>query len=347
MHSPFNSTLSQQKVVMNAQDRDVYQILRGVRTIRKKFLRTTTVMLDRAQAAGLAFEKETRENLMLRANAVGMLYDSRKGLGGLYRYMPRKIADLCHMTDKDRRVIIKRSKIHESVIRRIALGSDRYAPIGLPGIYDVATRDGKIADADASTSTGVNSSGETPASALTRFRGQEQQVWDIVWWKRVAYFSSILIATVLLVFPLFAPYEPACQGTVWCLLAPLINAAGALVPGSAEMWVAAYRSHPGSFITLFIAFAVLLAIGKRLQVRTRDQMRHFSERSLAASAEPAEDLQPGTLFKLRTSPAYQSVSRTQDEGSALHIRARWRFGYHRCGEPFPIQRHELSRMDLF
>jgi uncharacterized protein (DUF2235 family) len=264
-------------------------------------------MLDRAKVAGLLFEDRTRQHLMLRANRVGMLYDSRKGLGGLYRYMPRKIADLCHVTDADRRVIIRRPKIHESVMRRIDLGSDRYTPIGLPACYRVANGDGTIVNAGTGRAT-VGAPVETPRSARRRFRRQEE-VWDIVWWKRVSYFTSILIASVLFAFPLFAPYEPACQGTVLCALAPMINAAGALLPGFLEPWVAAYRSHPGAFFGFFVAFVILLAVGSRLQLKIRDRIRRLWEVSVSQPGAPLRlpPIRRSTVFNVRRSPAYRNT----------------------------------------
>src|SRR5262249_21921894 len=58
----------------------------------------------------------------------GRLYDSRAGIGGYYRYGPRKIADLY----TNSKVI---PKIHESVLARIQVGAHLYAPINLPANY--------------------------------------------------------------------------------------------------------------------------------------------------------------------------------------------------------------------
>ena len=66
----------------------------------------------------------------------GRLYDSRAGLGGYYRYGPRKIADLSasSMTGQTNQRL---PKIHESVFARIQVGAHLYAPIGLPDKYAV------------------------------------------------------------------------------------------------------------------------------------------------------------------------------------------------------------------
>lgn len=263
-------------------------------------------MLDCAEQEELAFETQTRKLLMLRLNAVGMLYDSRKGLGGLYRYKPRNIEHLCNQVlDKDRRVIVKTPKIHESVLRRIALGSDRYAPIGIPRKYAVVSDGGAIISLDSPNAKSVC---ESPEGAAGRFDRQNHHVWDLVWCKRLAYFSSIIVASVLFVLPLVAPYQAACKSSWACSLVPLINAAGALVPGFAERWVASYKSYPDWFSILAIAFGILLWIGKKLQVRIRDGMRSYWDRSLGNSTVTEAD-RPSTLYRIRESGQYKAVFR--------------------------------------
>ena len=257
-------------------------------------------MLDRAKKKGLLLEPKTREIQMLRANAVGMLYDSRKGLGGLYRYMPRDIAALCDTDDRDRIVKVARPKIHYSVIRRIKLGSDSYAPIGLPEHYAVATRKGHIVDgemcgptdvgrqrlADVSADDAQLSAAdlaeclERPESAARRADEQEN-VWKIVWHKRVTYFGVISVVLFLLAFPWFVgPHEPACRSSYFCFLSPVIIGLGALLPDFLGRWIDAFRSNPGWFALLAVLIGVQLWVGDKLQLRIRDSMRRAWKRSL-------------------------------------------------------------------
>src|SRR5262249_9323511 len=77
----------------------------------------------------------------------GRLYDSRSGIGGYYRYGPRKLVDLCKMilsTDPRDRVVMQRPKIHASVFDRIKAGAHLYAPIGLPQEYEVVEANGRV-----------------------------------------------------------------------------------------------------------------------------------------------------------------------------------------------------------
>ena len=73
-------------------------------------------------------------------------------LRAYYRYQPRKIAAWLDpagtatlslrdpvITDKSRRSrgLLRSVRVHESVVNRIATGTDRYAPITLPGTFDI------------------------------------------------------------------------------------------------------------------------------------------------------------------------------------------------------------------
>src|SRR5688500_9871123 len=90
-------------------------------------------------------------NARSSADKDGRLYDSRHGLGGYYRYGPRKIYDLCHRRAsrrEDDEVTIDVPKIHESAIDRVVNGAHAYAPIGLPARYAVVRRSGEIVEGE-------------------------------------------------------------------------------------------------------------------------------------------------------------------------------------------------------
>ena len=60
------------------------------------------------------------------------------------RYNPRRIEQL---TSK-KAVTVERTKVHESVFRRILVGQDGYAPFVLPPEFAVVVHDGAITDGD-------------------------------------------------------------------------------------------------------------------------------------------------------------------------------------------------------
>ena len=88
-------------------------------------------------------DPDTFKNAISKRDKDGRLYDPRKGLGGYYRYGPRKLVPHLYPESKkqeDDEVDVGRAKIHESVFRRIENHAHAYAPVGLPPFYDVSSR---------------------------------------------------------------------------------------------------------------------------------------------------------------------------------------------------------------
>ena len=124
-------------------------------------------MITEAQRCGLKFKSDyanlpanadvmradpdTFKNAISKRDKDGRLYDPRKGLGGYYRYGPRKLVPHfyreSHKLEEDE-VAVERAKIHESVFRRIDNHAQAYAPVGLPPYYDVVKEDGEIVSPD-------------------------------------------------------------------------------------------------------------------------------------------------------------------------------------------------------
>jgi uncharacterized protein (DUF2235 family) len=259
-----------------------------------------TWMMKEAEACGLVLKEKESHDIYSAADPIGKLYDSRRGLGGFYRYLPRKIAVLTNDTvDKDSPVIVPRPKIHKSVFHRIAKGVDRYAPIGLPARYSVVQQDGAIVD----SATVL----EHPTQAESRVN-LEERIWDLVWWKRVAYFSSILVAALLVTFPLYRHQTVACEGP-FCSISPVIGWIGDILPGFLDPWFAAYKSHPEWFSGLLVSYVVLLMIGNRIQGKIFDGMRGlWGERiQNPGNAIPVAERPTNLLFRIRTSRLYRWV----------------------------------------
>ncbi len=85
---------------------------------------------DKGQVQGVRFTLEDLAHYKAHKNVHDKLYDSRAGLAFFYRYKPRDIHKLC----QDRAVL---PQIHASVIERIQLGSEGYAPGNLPRRFTV------------------------------------------------------------------------------------------------------------------------------------------------------------------------------------------------------------------
>ena len=166
-------------------------------------------IMSEAQACGLVYktppaaDPDALTHVKGARDKDGRLYDSRKGLGSYYRYGPRKILDLCHMRfsrHPDDEVEIAVPKIHESALRRIRQGAHIYAPIGFPPEYEVVTEDGRIL-------LPSQNDFETSQQAQARAKAQEQ-VWNLVWARRVVYFATVAATLHLLLYPLGRALPP-------------------------------------------------------------------------------------------------------------------------------------------
>ena len=267
---------------------------------------------------GLRYDCHKLDHLARDRNSLGPLHNSRRGMGGYYRYQPRRISALLEPPDPATRImrnpdlnghgLLTGVKIHQSVIDRIRSGPDRYAPIVLPAAYQVVGWDGTIVPSQ-----------ESPAAAKERVIGQEA-VWNEVWKKRIFYFLTVGASLVLAALPLIHAIWPpsACVGPQ-CLLTPVIAGAGDFLPGFVAPWITAFGRTPGAFLGLAVGIAVLLGMGAKWQRHVQDQMRRLWVKSLQlshpAGVAPATRKSQGWIsgliyrgiYRLRTHPWYQAV----------------------------------------
>ena len=262
-------------------------------------------MLTEASGAELRFQKKAVEEIQRIMNANGALHDSRRGVGAYYRYQPRKVSAHVSPPDPttllmqdpvdDTNAVMKSVKIHDSVFRRIQQGTDRYAPIVLPGAYSIVSTNG--------------ATNPRPVEADPATRAQDQErVWDRVWKRRINYFLTVGFSAYLLLLPLWNYFWPpsACVGPQ-CLLVPVIRAAGSVIPAIAQGWVDAFAAAPGRSTVVLLVIALLLGRSKRLQTESRDDMRALWETSLGMKGPRTTAPKPtNRLIRwLRTRPAYQ------------------------------------------
>lgn len=258
-------------------------------------------IMAEAGKADLVYKQGEEDHIKAAADINGKMHDSRRGFGGLYRYLPRKIEVLCH--DPENGVFIERPKIHESVFARMHHGGELYAPIGLPPAYAVVKDDGTIEDMP----SGAGAGGTVEHATQGEDRAHRQEsVWNWVWRKRVLYFSSIFLALALALFPLYRPATTVCEG--WdCFLSPIVRWAGLFLPDFVSWWLKAYGSHPGVFFTLLFAFAWCLYVNSRLQIRIFDRMRLLWQPFLDQPGTPVavSPLPDNFLYRYRTNFFYR------------------------------------------
>ncbi|PZQ62892.1 MAG: hypothetical protein DI544_01485 [Sphingomonas taxi] len=250
-------------------------------------------MLEEAQKAGLRTLDVITDRHRALANSSGPIHDSRAGLGSYYRYQPRRIDALLNPPNPDTRSLweperdterglLTAARLHESVVARIAAGSDRYAPITIPATFEIhpPQRAGENAPQPASGDAAPAATGEAvpilsaadraalldPARAMVRVTMMER-VWDWVWWRRVVYFATLGCTALLLSMPLWPAtrrMETLCADSR-CILPGLFSPLKAVLPALAAPWLDRYAAQPLVAATLVALLVVLVLVGRRCE----------------------------------------------------------------------------------
>jgi hypothetical protein len=212
------------------------------------------VSFDQRRGDGLRFDPDRLREIEQRAQPLGKMHDSRRGLGVYYRYRPRHVWSLCHNPDNG--VEIAEPKLHHSVLKRVANNTAGYAPAGLPTSYRLVDANGAISQLDPHTDETATDR-ERRAELLARAQ-------DHVFWRCVLYFMFVFVTLALLFMPY---YRPPLPGAAPASLAEAVlsNAFGwlpALLPGSlgswAGYWAETWAQSPAWFVPLAVVYGWLL-----------------------------------------------------------------------------------------
>jgi hypothetical protein len=262
-------------------------------------------MLAEAKATGLMFKglPDAEPDAPLTTDSAkdkdGRLYDSRSGLGGYYRYGPRKIADfyasMPKRNNQGQTVHSPVPKIHESVFGRIRNGAHFYAPIGLPADYEVVTTSNVVPNPNppppyqpvvSFVEPNMPPLGEGGAKAVDRC-GDQENVWDTVWRKRGIYFLTVFATGYLLTYPLYRDgYNFQEHYTPLRPVSDAIRLIGTFVPTFFYRWLDAYARDPFWFVACVGLVAFLTAMGSELVGSIHDRMRSIWTTHLPMSNTP-------------------------------------------------------------
>ena len=92
-------------------------------------------IIKEAQMRGLIFNPLALNAIEMKVSPYGKIYNPRAGLGAYYRYDPRRLDP----PEDHQGARIPLPKIHETVLWRIAMGTDGYAPLSLPRDIRIVT----------------------------------------------------------------------------------------------------------------------------------------------------------------------------------------------------------------
>jgi uncharacterized protein (DUF2235 family)/protein-S-isoprenylcysteine O-methyltransferase Ste14 len=262
-------------------------------------------MLTEAQRCGLKFKSDQGtppadpdafKNAVSMRDKDGRIYDPRAGLGGYYRYGPRKLVQLCnyrYSKREDDEVTIERPKIHESVFKRIGNDAHAYAPIGLPVTYDVVTDNGDIVTPD---QYGFETGGEA------RARGDAQEhVWNEIWKRRIVYFATVGATAWLFAFPLIVGAQRADEFNSpirW--VSDIVRLVGGFLPGFASTWIDGWARAPFQFVVVLVLISILIGWGMRIASRITDKMGSIWRKKPSAPSGLPDD----GIYRLRSHPKY-------------------------------------------
>ncbi|MEN3350451.1 MAG: hypothetical protein V7632_4086 [Bradyrhizobium sp.] len=283
-------------------------------------------MIDRARVYGLVLRSEPAAQLAPLANRFEKLNDSRRGFASYYRYKPRKLADIYRLPpyrlsmkgdwrhikqlfheqdDPEREVrhqladktsaLLPRPdpKIHQAVFDRIDACTDGYVPIVIPKDYQITDKSGAIRD----------HLRETPEQAEWRANRQEQ-VWDLVWKRRVAYFATMFGLLALFCMPLLQRWCPGLgAGSPLSFLIPAVDFAANYLPGLLKPWFDAFREGPERLFAGLVFVGVLSVYGTVMQGGIRDRMRAIWRTPNVMAAAPPDS----RIYRLRSSGAYKAT----------------------------------------
>ena len=269
-------------------------------------------MMGEAEHAGLRTLTVIKERVLALASSYGPLHDSRSGLGAYYRYQPRRIAAWLQPVDHTTlslrdpaitdgtgasRGLLCTVRVHESVVNRIATGTDRYAPITLPPTFAIVPPQEESENApqqDSGPREARRGGGVKPLidpAIVERLRDPAivaarataaESIWNRVWWRRITYFAPLAATLLLLALPLFAGWLPAppvlADGRTW--IGGVIRLLTLVLPSFAGGWIDVYADNPVYFLLLAAVIGALLAFGTWMERTLRDRARAMWRRAL-------------------------------------------------------------------
>ena len=234
-------------------------------------------MMAEARDGGLkfkTFEPDAEERVKAAQDKDGRLYDSRAGLGGYYRYGPRRIEGFYPAPVLNTPLV----KIHESVFARIQVGAHLYAPITLPSAYEVV----RSFDRSIVRLPAVQTPGQlaTVASAAARHDAQ-QSVWNIVWKRRAIYFLTVFASGYTALYPFVREsYDFQEMATRLRFVSDTIRLVGIVLPNGFGRWLDGYARDPGWFLVWAATITFLIWYGTTLKSQANSRMRRIWDQYL-------------------------------------------------------------------
>jgi len=262
----------------------------------------------------LRFQDGEIEHFKEYQSAIGPMHDSRSGASVLYRYGPRPILEGAANGGKP--------VVHFAVVERMLFGCDDYAPIMLPANARVLMPDGDIRELtntdahqamrDAYVRKAKGPIGQEESDAFSGMKAPDADMANLargaVWWRRVAYFSLLIMTGVIAAWPWIAHKVIDTSGKTlresvsdidWgfsAVLGSVANLLEKVLPSYAEPWlnIALYYPVATSLVVLVTLWVWSINSSLRDGIKERARLAWYRpERK--ASAKNLSRLSP--LFR--------------------------------------------------
>lgn len=281
-------------------------------------------MMSEATKQGVRFLPEFETRIREMSNSLGPIHNSRNGLASYYRYQPRRIESFFHEAAIAKEVFeetrsyrdpvqgerlyppkgfLLSCKVHQSVAARVRHGTDDYAPIVLPPEFEFVP-----------FNFDSGSGGNPPVDARTlqalteecaHWEQQREHLYNKVWWRRIAYFSTVLVTAALVLLPLYSQrfMRPSTTDGQWVF--GRLTSWGKIIPGFLQPWMEAFQTSPLVFLGLLVLAIAGSTAGVILERTIRSRMRHLWNQRL--SHDQFEEPNANWIEGLRLSRPYQRI----------------------------------------
>jgi hypothetical protein len=138
--------------------------------------------------------------------------------------------------------------------------------------------------------------------------GAQEDIWNLVWHRRMAYFATLAFSTLLVLFP-FIPTETKDGGisSPLSFISPIIRLIGVVLPGFASFWIDAFVANPGWLLFGIGGVVFMMLRGASVAARITDEMRTIWTRILIAEATPEPPHLNSWIYRVRTDECYRSM----------------------------------------
>ena len=248
-------------------------------------------MMEEAACHGVRFLNDARRRVRRMSNSLGPIHNSRGGFASYYRYQPRRIEAFFHKkavgaaTFNETRTYrdpvqgerkypplgyLLSCQVHESVVARIARGTDDYAPIVLPPQFSIVPFNFDRGGGNPRLPVEIRN---RVSNARKRWPENRERIYDWVWGRRLTYFLTVAVTSALVLMPLYAQSEsyPGTTDGQWIF--GRLTSGAKVLPWFLQPWVRAFHSSPILFIVLGLLTAVGAGVGTFLERTTRSKMR--------------------------------------------------------------------------